>query len=387
MDYDFDRIIDRRNTNSGKWEWYGEDILPMWVADMDFESPEEVKESIIERVQHGVFGYPGMVSEFREVICERMSRLYGWKVEPDEIIFLPGLVSGLKFAADIVGERSSTRVIAQTPVYGPFLMIPDVVGREVVHSPMAEVREGQLLRYEIDFDALKKDMTPDVKLFQICNPQNPVGRVNTRSELERIAELCLQRDVVMVSDEIHCDLILDGHTHIPTATLSQEVAQQTITLMAPSKTFNLAGLFCGYAIVQNKELRDKMYKAALGAGVSVLSFYAGMAAYQHGQEWLDQLLRYLAANRDFTVAYIQEHLPQIVTTSPDSTYLIWLDCREAGMEGNPADFLREKAKVAVNDGAWFGEGGEGFVRLNFGTQRSRLAEGLDRIHAALVKGN
>ena len=385
MNYDFDRLIDRHSSNSGKWEMYPEDVLPLWVADMDFPSADEIKQALHERVEHGVFGYPGHVDNLRALICERMERLYDWAVQPEEIVFFPGLVNGLKVVSEITGERHRAQVLALTPVYGPFLMAPGMGERELlcVETP-ARFHDG-VITYHLDFDAIEAAITPHTKLMQMCSPHNPIGRSFSREELERIAGICLKHDLILVSDDIHCDLLLNGQQHIPLATLSPELAARTVTLMAPSKTFNTAGLFCGYGIIQNPALRRVIEKRTFGAGVNLLGFTAAEAAYRYGQPWLGQMLAYLAANRDFAVNYIRNNLPGIRTTNPDSTYLLWLDCRGAGIEGKPSEFFLKEAKVALNDGAWFGPGGEGFVRLNFGCPRSVLAEGLERMRDALVR--
>jgi cystathionine beta-lyase len=247
-------------------------------------------------------------------------------------------------------------------------------------------REGQLLRYEIDYDAFEAAITPRTGLFILCNPHNPVGRSYTREELTCLAEICLRHNLIICADEIHCDLLLGNTSHVPLASLSPEFAERCITLMAPSKTFNLAGLKCSFAIVPNRELRHRLILVTTGMAlaVNVLGYAAALAAYQDGADWLAALCRYLTANRDFLVDYVQEYLPDLSTTVPESTYLAWFDCRETGIEGNPFQFFLKQAQVALNDGSLFGPGGEGFVRLNFACPRSTLAEALERMRAALV---
>jgi cystathionine beta-lyase len=240
-------------------------------------------------------------------------------------------------------------------------------------------------RYEVDFDLMEETITERTRIFILCNPHNPVGRVFRRDELERMAEICLRHDVVICSDEIHADLILDGNRHVPIASLAPEVSEQTVTLMAPSKTYNLAGLKCSLAIVQNPELRAKLEAthADLVPSVNILGYRAALAAYAEGQPWLDALLRYLEGNLDFLLRYVARDLPGITMARPEGTYLAWLNCRDAGIRGNPHEFFVERARVAMNDGAAFGRGGEGFVRLNFGCPRSMLTEALDRMSRAL----
>jgi cystathionine beta-lyase len=274
-------------------------------------------------------------------------------------------------------------MLVQTPIYPPILRVPGNVGLTCDEMELTRQPDG---RYTIDFDAFDKTMTDRTRVFILSNPHNPVGRAFQRQELERMAEICLRRNVVICSDEIHCDLLFRGVQHLPIASLDAEIANHTITLIAPSKTFNIAGLQCSVAIIQNADLRKK-FKAArvdLVNEVNILGLVAALAAYRKGQEWLDELLVYLEANRDLLVQYVSEQMPGIRMGKPEATYLAWLDCRQAGIPGNPHKFFLEQAKVAVNDGVTFGRGGEGFVRLNFGCPRSTLLEALDKMRAALV---
>jgi len=376
----FDRLIDRRHTDSAKWRRYDEDVLPLWVADMDFAAPEAVLHALKERVAHGIFGYGIPPDGLREVIQERLARLYGWCIETGDVFFIPGVVTGFNQVCQAIGAPGD-EIVVETPVYYPMLDAPRNAGRTLKTMPLVECPE----RYERDLEAFEQAITERTPLFLLCNPHNPVGRVFERTELERLAEVCLRHDVVICSDEIHCDLVFQGHPHIPIASLSPEVAAQTITLFAPSKTYNVAGLSCSVGVVQNPELRAKL--KATGAGliphVNVLGYTAALAAYRDGQEWLDALLVYLEANRDYLLDYIADHLPGIKCQRSEGTYLAWLDCREASIPGNPHEFFLERARVALNDGAVFGEGGEGFVRLNFGCPRATLTEALERMRKAL----
>jgi len=244
---------------------------------------------------------------------------------------------------------------------------------------------GDALHYEIDFDVFEQAITPKTRLFILCNPHNPIGRGYSPDELTRMAEICLEHDLIICSDEIHCDLLLNGTRHTPLAALSPKIAQRCITLLAPSKTYNVPGLGCSMAIIQNDSLRRRVEKAMLGIvpHVNVMGYVAALTAYAEGQEWLTQLLDYLAANRDAMVKYVNEYLPGISTTAPAATYLAWLDCRQAGIEDNPHKFFLEQAKVALNDGETFGPGGQGFVRLNFGCPRSTLMQALEQMRVAL----
>ena len=382
MTNDFDRLIDRRHSDSVKWHYYGDNVLPMWVADMDFLSPEPVLRALHERVEHGVFGYGTDLPELRTVVVERLASLYNWCVTPQDLVFVPGVVTGFNLACR-AGAAPGDGMLVQTPVYPPILRVPANVGLTCDEMELTRQPDGY---YTIDFDAFEKAITDRTRIFILCNPHNPVGRAFQRHELERMAEICLRRNVVICSDEIHCDLLFGGVRHWPIASLDAEIADRTITLIAPSKTFNIAGLQCSVAIIQNAELRKK-FKAAradLANEVNVLGLVAGLAAYREGQEWLDEALRYLEGNRDLLVQYVSEQMPGLHMGKPEATYLAWLDCREAGIPGNPHKFFLEQAKVAVNDGASFGRGGEGFVRLNFGCPRSTLLEALDKMRAALV---
>jgi cystathionine beta-lyase len=382
MTYDFDQRIDRRHTESAKWHYYDEDVLPMWVADMDFLSPEPVIRALRERVEHGVFGYGMDPPELREVIVDRLQRLYGWHVSPKELVFLPGVVTGFNLVCHAVTSPGDG-VLIQTPVYYPILHAP--AGAELTNDEMELTRQPDG-RYEIDFDVFEKTITDRTRLVILCNPHNPVGRVFQRAELERMAEICLRHNVVICSDEIHCDLVFQGSRHVPIASLAPEVADQTITLMAPSKTFNIPGLKCSVAIAQNPELRKTLKRTHTGLvhGVNVMGYTGALAAYRDGQPWLDEVLRYLEANLDFLLQYVEAHLPGISMSKPEGTYLAWLSCHEAGIPGNPHEFFLKRARVAVNDGAAFGRGGEGFVRLNFGCPRSLLTEALDKMKEALL---
>jgi cystathionine beta-lyase len=384
MRYDFDQVPERRGSDSVKWGRYGTEVLPLWVADMDFAAPEPILRALQERLAQGVFGYGMIPPRLAEVICERLLRRYQWPVTPADIVFLPGLVCGLNVVCRAVGEPGDG-VLVQTPVYPPFLSAPGAQQRHLQTAQLALSRRGDWLYYEPDADALTAAITERTRLFILCHPHNPAGRVYTVAELNRLAELCARHELIICSDEIHGDLLLDGRPHRPLAALAPEIASRCITLMAPSKTFNIAGLGVSFAIVQEPALRQRFKAAATGIvpPVNVLGFTAALAAYQECDDWLIALLSYLTANRDYLVAYVQQHLPGLRTTCPEATYLAWLDCRQAGIPGNPQRFFLDRAGVALNDGATFGPGGEGFVRLNFGCPRSLLVEGLKRIRRAL----
>jgi len=385
MKYDFDTLPSRRGTGCAKWDDFDQDVIPMWVADMDFYSPEPVVQALHERVSHGVFGYPTDAAQdadcIRQVVVDRLRELYHWEVEPDDLIFTPGVIPGFNLACRALATPTG-QVMVMPPVYPPFLSAPGNAGMSRLDVQLIQYPNGA---YGIDWDVMEQAITDLTRLFILCNPHNPVGRVYTKEELLRMGEICLKRGVVICSDEIHCDLIYRGYQHIPIASLETEIAQNTMTLIAPSKTFNLAGLKCAVAIIQNPDLREKFRNAGKGlvSEVNVLGLAAARAAYQHGQEWLDQLMIYLEGNRDWLDDFVAKELPGVSMLKPEATYLAWLDCRSLGLAPNPYEFFLKKARVALVDGSIFGKGGEGFVRLNFGCPRSMLVEGLGRMKRAL----
>jgi cysteine-S-conjugate beta-lyase len=384
MPYDFDRIIERRNTESNKWHKYPPDVLPLWVADMDFASPEPVVRALRERVEHGVYGYGFEEPEFAEVFVDRLQKRYGWKVSPAAVVMIPGVIPGFNVACHAL-TKPGDGLLMQLPVYPPILRSPGNHELTRDEAPLGRDRNG---RYVADLDAFRAAIHPRTRAFLLCNPHNPVGRVFTREDLAGMAQICLERDLTIIADEIHCDLLYPGQRHVPIASLGPEVEGRTITLMAPSKTFNLAGLKVSVAVIPSAPLRER-FLAARGdyvqAQVNVLGYAAAFAAYRDGDAWLGELLRYLEANRDYLADYVHRYLPGITMTPPEGTYLAWLDCRSAGpAAADPFTFFLERAKVAFNDGALFGRGGQGFVRLNFGSPRSILTEGLERMRRALA---
>jgi cystathionine beta-lyase len=353
----------------------------MWIADMDFRSPEPVIRALHERVEQGVFGYPIEEPELRQVVVDRMAQKYNWQITPDDILILPGVVTGLNLVSHAF-KKPGMGVFYQTPIYPPFLHVPENTGLVAEEMELTRHDDGH---YTIDWTAFENGISEKTGIFNLCNPHNPVGRVYTRTELEHMAEICMRHNILICSDEIHCDLVYSQHQHIPMASLSPEIAQTTITLMAPSKTYNIAGLECSIAIIQNQDLRDKICHASQGLmpGVNLLGLTAALAAFKYGQPWLDELLAYLEGNRDFLYDFVKAELPGGNMAKPEGMYLAWLDCREMSIKGNPQEFFLKEARVALNDGARFGKGGDGFVRLNFGCPRSMLAESLERMKHAL----
>jgi len=374
---DFDEIVDRTGTASEKWDRYrGRDVIPLWVADMDFRSPPAVIEALRARVEHGIFGYTHPPAELPQVIGGVLLRDYGWSIESDWIVWLPGLVTGLNVACRAVG-RGGDEVLTAVPVYPPFMSAPRNSMRNVVPVPLAE----DAGRWTLDFDALEKAVTPRSRLFLLCNPHNPTGRMYDREELARLAELCRRRSLFICSDEIHAGLALDqDKRHIPIATLSPETASRTITLFAPSKTFNIPGLGCAFAVIPDPGLRSLFLGAMEGIvpHVNVLGYTAALAAYRDGGRWLADLLEYLRGNRDLVEREIAR-MPGLAMKHVEATSLAWIDARRTGL-ADPAAFF-EKVGVGLSDGAVFG--GPGFVRLNFGCPRSILREALGRMAKAV----
>lgn len=377
----FDRIVDRRASESIKWHAYGEDVLPLWVADMDFPSPQPVVDALRDRVEHGIFGYPTEPEGLREAVCAWIEREYGWSVPCDALVFLPNVAVGFNLATRAL-TKPGDGLLIQTPVYFPILRVPENASLEENLAPLAKQTDG---RFEIDFDVFERAITDRTSLFILCNPHNPVGRVYRRDELERLAEICVKHDVAICSDEIHADFVFDGHRHVPIAGLSPEIARNSVTLFAPNKTFNIAGISCAVAVVPNPEIRKAMDEAKRGLvpHVSILGYTATLAAYQHGRPWLNELIAYLEANRDFAADFVARELPGLRFTPIEGTYLAWLDTAGSGIIGNPHEFFLREARVAMNDGAVFGAGGEGYVRLNLGCPRATLTEALERMREAM----
>lgn len=390
--YDFDSRLDHRAHNGAKWFEYDEDVLPLWVADMDFKVAPAIIEALHERVDFGVFAYTRQDDVLLDLICQRMKRLYDWDVQPEEIILIPGVVAGLMIAADFVGKPGDG-ILNQTPIYGPFLTVPPPRGR---FTQMAELNyvadDDYTFYYEFDPAVFEAEISKQTSMLYFCNPHNPTGQMYSREEIEQIAEICARHDMIICSDEIHCDLLLSEKRHIPTASISPEISQRTITLMAPSKTFNLPGLQGSFAIIQNAELREKFTHTAHnmhaygwgGANLNILTYTAMRAAYEHAEDWKEAMLDYVRDNRDFARAYLRQHIPQIKSTNPEATFLIWLDCRGLGLTDQTAkDFFVEKARVAMNPGSFFGNDYDQFVRLNLACPRSVLEEALERMAKAV----
>lgn len=383
MNFDFDNPIDRCSSESLKWRKYGAEVIPLWVADMDFPSPDAVIDALHKRIDHGVFGYGIELPELRTAIVERMNRKYHWLINPEDIIFIPGVIRGFNLACQMV-TPNQRNVIVQTPVYPPILKAPNNAGLERIDVGFQQLQDGS---YALDENAFSKAITSESGLFILCNPHNPLGHVFSRKELQLMAAKCLEHDLVICSDEIHGELIFSGSEHIPIASLNREVAQKTITLSAPSKTFNLAGLDYSYAIIQNEELRKSFIANMKGlvGGVNILAQVAALAAYQHGDAWLESVLQYLERNRDYLLDLISRNIPGIKMSKPKATYLAWMDCRDLKLKPDPFHFFLDNARVALWQGEDFGKGGDGHLRINFGCPRSTLEEALQRMAVAVER--
>ncbi len=386
MRYDFDRVVERRNTNSIKWDFieeiYGEkDLLPLWVADMDFQVPREVVTAIKERADHAIYGYTGRSPQLYQAIIQWLDRRHNWKIKPEWIDFTSGVVTGLNVAVQAF-TKPGDKVIIQPPVYQPFKNAVENNGRQVVFNPLKMEND----KYVMNFDDLADKCDSRTKMLIFCNPHNPGGRVWDKEELQQLAEICVHNDLIIVADEIHSDFVYPGHVHTPLASISQKIAERTVTCIAPNKTFNLAGLTTAAVVISNQTLRQEFAKIIENNGVktNIFGLTAMEAAYTYGEEWLEQLLSYLKDNLDFLMEFFQTQIPQIRPIQPEGTFLVWLDCRELKLDQQHlTELFTRKAKVALNDGAWFGVGGEEFVRINIGCPRSILAEGLQRIKQAV----
>lgn len=382
MTFDFDTRVDRGGTDSQKWQKYaGRDVLPMWVADMDFLSPPPVIAALQRRVAHGIFGYARPVASTIDAVVTACAHHYRWSIDPSWLVWLPGLVGGLNLTAQAFAAPGD-EVLTLTPVYPPFMSAPKNSGRVSVPVPL--VLDAAPARWEIDWDALERAVTPRTKLFFLCNPHNPLARVWRRDELTQLAEFCARHDLVLCSDEIHCDLILDpALPHIPSATLGPDAAARTIILMAPSKTYNIPGLGTSLAIIPNAALRARFVRATAGivAEVNVLGYTACEAAYRDSEPWRQALLAYLRGNRDHLLSFLQRELPAVRVEAPiEATYLAWLNVGALGLADPIAHF--ERHGVGLSDGAFFGAKRGDYVRLNFGCPRATLTDGLTRLKRA-----
>jgi len=382
MHYDFDQIIDRQSSDSVKWNHFDPDVLPMWVADMDFQTPDFILEAIRKRLQHKILGYTFLPDSFFQAIMNWNSRRHGWQIRKEWISFSPGVVPALNLLVMAL-TKPGDKIIVQPPVYFPFFSAVKNHGRILVNNPLRYENE----RYGMDFGQLTSCLDDKVSMLILSSPHNPTGNVWDREVLLKLARICEDRNIIILSDEIHGDLIFPGSRHIPMASLSPSIANHTITCMAPSKTFNLAGLSTSYLVIPNPELKMKydtvLEQVHVGAG-NIFGFTALEAAYNEGEEWLGQLMAYLYDNLAMLTGYFQQHIPRIKVIPPEATYMVWLDCRALGM-GKEAlrDFMIRKAGLGLSDGFLFGEEGDGFQRINMGCPRPVLEKALFQLRNAI----
>ena len=387
MVYDFDTIYDRLPTSAAKWslrkELGLEDVLPLWVADMDFASPPEVVKAIQKRAAHPIYGYTASTDGYYNSLIDWMRRRHGWSgIQRDWICYSPGVVPGFSFAIQAYSQPGD-KVVIQPPVYYPFTIAINSNGRQLVENPL-KIVDGS---YVMDYEDLEKKIDGRTKMIILCSPHNPVGRVWKRTELERLAEICERKDIVIVSDEIHLDLILGGTKHTCIASLSAEAMRRTVTLLAPSKTFNLAGLANSSAIIPNKKLRDAFLNVTQNHGIhfaNIFGMVAQEAAYTKGEAWLDELLAYLRGNFRYLEEFIQTKIPGLRVYPLEGTYLAWVDCASLGLnDAALKEFMLKKAKLWFDEGTMFGSGGSMFMRINIGCPRSILKEALERLERAV----
>jgi cystathionine beta-lyase len=384
MTFNFDTPPDRRGTDSQKWQKYaGKDILPMWVADMDFEVAPAITDAIRARLGHAIFGYSRPVKSTTDAVVNAMERLYSWKIDPSWLVWLPGLVCGINVASRAFADEGD-EILSLSPIYPPFTMGPRFQARVAKTVPLV-LNTGER-RWEIDWDALEAAVTPRTKLLIFCHPHNPVGRTWTTDELRRVADFCTRRGLVLLTDDIHCDLLLEpGAVHVPFGVAAPEASLRTVTFMAPSKTYNIPGLGTSFAIIPDATLRSRLNKAALGImpEVNALGYVACEAAYRDSDPWRHALVDYLRGNRDFLVDFVSRELPGVKSEAPiQATYLAWLNVAELGLRHPTKHF--EEHGVGLSDGVPFGAGPGTYVRINFGCPRSTLKEGLSRMKAAVA---
>ncbi len=387
MSYNFDEVIDRSNTGSMKWDFYKryfeeEEIIPMWVADMDFRAPEPVIEAVEKVARFGIYGYTEETESYRKAVVEWLKRRHNWAIKIEWLHYSPGVVPALHWIIRRFAHPGD-KVILQPPVYYPFFEAVNTGGCHVVNNPLKQVGDS----YQMDFEDLEKKIDDRVKMIILCSPHNPAGRVWSREELTRLGEICLKHNVLVVSDEIHGDLLLNGSKHLPFASISEEFALNSITCYGPTKTFNLAGLQISNIIIPNPLLASE-FKITLENNdmprPNIFAAAAAEAAYRHGDQWLEEVLVYFEKNHALVREFIKDNIPEIKVTTAEATYLAWLDCRGLGFDsGELNKFMEKKAGLGLSQGSFFGEGGEGFVRMNLGTPRTVVEEALHKLEQAV----
>jgi cystathionine beta-lyase len=387
--HNFDKQINRRNTFSYKWDQgevlFGEkDILPLWVADMDFLSPPSAVEAILKRGAHGIYGYSYRSEEYMKSITDWFHRRHQWKFEESLLTDLPGIVTALSIAVQCFSNPGD-KVIIQTPVYYPFYDVIQMNEREVVKNSL--ILENDY--YTMNYDLLEQQLKEGAKILFLCNPHNPGGRVWKKEELIRLGELCLKYNTLVVSDDIHCDLVFEGHKYIPFASISEEFAQNSITCLAPTKTFNMPGLQTSYTVIPNPELKKKFDHKVKALSLHMVNYFgpvATMACYNEGEEWLNDLIRYIDENLQYAITYLKEHLPMLQVMEPEGTYLLWVNCRKLGLTiPELKELMFQKSKVAFSEGSVFGSEGEGYIRINLACPRETLEKALIRFSETIEK--
>ena len=384
--YDFDKIIDRSGSDDLKHgallpRWGRDDLLPLWVADMDFETPSFITDALKARLEHSLFGYTMEPADYLPSIIDWVHDHHQWDVKREWIRFIPGIVKGIGLVVNVF-TRPDEKVIIQPPVYHPFRLTPEGNGREVVFNPLKMKEDGY---YEMDFENLEKVCDEKCKILILCNPHNPGGIVWDRETLVRLADFCYEHNILVISDEIHCDLALWGHKHIPFASVSEKAAQNSITFGAPTKTFNLAGIVSSYAIVPNETIRTRFYDWMTANELNSPNMFAPIvtiAAFRHGEPYRQQLLHYIEQNIEFVIDYCKENIPQIKPVRPEASFLIWLDCRGLKQE-DLIDLFVNKAHLALNEGSMFGHEGEGFMRFNVGSPRAIIEQAMKQLKEAV----
>lgn len=387
--YDFNKPIDRRGTHCVKVEalenYFGRtDLLPLWVADMDFETPDFIIEAMRRRLDHAVLGYPVAYDGYWQSIVGWLRDRHGWKVEREWLRYIPGIVKGIAMVISAFTEKGD-KVIIQPPVYHPFRLVPEHNGREVVMNPLRRVGDS----YEMDFEQLESVIDQRCKILILSNPHNPVGITWDRATLERLAEIASKHNLIVISDEIHCDMALYGHRHIPFATVSEKAARCSITFGAPSKTFNIAGIVSSYAIVPDADLREKFFSWLTANEMdmpTIFAMTATEAAFTEGEPWRKQMLAHIESNIDYVDEFLQKNIPAVKAIKPEASFLVWLDFSVLGLSHEAlVDMVVNDARLALNDGAMFGIGGEQHMRLNVGTQRAVLEQAMQQLKCAIDK--
>lgn len=386
--YDFDKVIDRTGTHAVKLEalkrLYGRtDLLPLWVADMDFETPSFITEALRQRLEHSLFGYTEMPDNYWLVVADWIESHHNWKVEQEWLTYIPGIVKGIGMVVNFF-VKEDEKVIIQPPVYHPFRLTPQGNGRQVVYNPLREEADGT---YSMDFDNLEAVTDEKCRVLLLSNPHNPGGIVWNRETLVRLADFCYKHHILVVSDEIHCDMALWGNKHIPFASVSAEAAACSITFGAPSKTFNIAGVVSSYAIVPNEEIRRPFYRWLEANELNEPTLFAPiatLAAFSQGEAWRQEMLHYIEGNIRLVMEFCMVHVPQIKPLCPQASFLVWLDCRKLGLNHEQlVNLFVDRAHLALNDGEMFGPGGEGFMRMNVASPRSVIRQALEQLAEAV----